>query len=790
MIGQTLGHYRIVEKIGAGGMGVVYRAHDERLDRDVALKVLPAGTLADEAARRRFRKEALALAKLNHPNIGTVYDFDTQEGVDFLVMEFIAGGTLANRVAGGALPEKEVATLGAQIATALEEAHEHAIVHRDLKVGNIAITPKRQAKVLDFGLAKLLQPAPSGVPGESLTESVTEAQVAGTLPYMAPEQLQGERVDARTDIYALGVVLYEMATGRRPFQADSPLRLSDAILHQPPVLPSRLNPNISPALEGIILKCLEKDPGNRYQSAKEVGVDLRRLGVPTSTAVRPVGLARLLQRWAWASLAGVLLVGIGIGLNVGGLRDRFAWGSRPGRIESLAVLPLENLSRDPDQEYFADGVSEALITDLAKIGALKVISRTSAMHYKGTKKTLPEIARELNVDGVIEGSVQRSGDRVRITAQLIYAPTDRHIWAESYERDLRDVLALQNEVALAIANEVRIKVTSQEQIRLASARPVNPEAHEAYLRGRFFWNKRTPEGLQKGLKYFEQALEKDQAYALAYAGIADTYSLLPFYTNLVPKESFAKAEIAALKALQLDDSLAEAHTSLAYLKCYHDWDWAGAEKEYKRALELNPGYATAHLWYSRYLAATGRVNEAVTELKRAQEFDPLSLVLQANAGMIFYCARQYDKSIEELKRTQELDVNFPVSYWGLGLDYEQKGLYEEAVHEFRKAESLSPGSTNTAAALAHAYAVTGMRNEALKTLNQLKERKKHEYVTAYLFALIYAGLGEKNQAMEWLEKAYQEPSTLLGYAKVDPRLDPLRSDPRFQDLLRRVGLPP
>ncbi len=789
MIGQTLGHYRVVEKIGAGGMGVVYRAHDERLDRDVALKVLPAGTLADEAARKRFCKEALALAKLNHPNIGTLHDFDTQDGVDFLVMEYIPGVTLSDKLAGGALPEKEIARLGVQLAEGLAAAHEQGVVHRDLKPGNLRLTPDGRVKILDFGIAKLVRPATA----TAATESFTETQaVAGTLPYMAPEQLRGEQADHRSDLYSFGVILYGMATGRHPFQEKLATALADDILHKPPAPPGRLNPELSPRLEEIILKCLEKEPENRYQSAKELLVDLRRLGAPTSLEVVPAP-RRLGTRRGAVLVAGIGLVAILamlFGLNVRGWRERLLGRAGTSRIRSLAVLPLANLSGDPEQEYFADGMTEALITELAQISALRVISRSSVMQYKGKQKPLPEIAKALNVDAVVEGSVQRAGKRVRITAQLVDARRDRHLWAQSYERDLSDILTLQDEVARAIATEIQVKLTPHEQTRLASARPVNPEAHEAYLLGRFYWNTRTQEGLEKALAYFQQALEKDPHYAPAYAGMADYYSILPFYSRSTPKEVFPKAKAAALKALEIDNTLAEAHAALAYTMAYYDWDWAGAEREFKRAIELNPNSNTAHQAYSRLLSVTGRPEEAQAEMQGAQELDPLSLLPLGNMAMLSYFGGQYDLAIKQLQRTLELDPNFPVAPWGMGLAYEQKGMYEEAIAAFQRAESIAGGSPNVAASLGHAYAVSGRRREAEKIIAELKEQSKKKYVSSYQIALIYAGLGEKNQAFAWLQKAYEERSTLLAYFEMDPRLAPLRSDPRFQDLLRRIGLPP
>jgi serine/threonine protein kinase len=511
MIGQTLGHYRILEKVGAGGMGVVYRARDEQLERDVALKVLPSGTLDNEASRRNFRKEALALAKLNHPNIETVYEFATQDGMDFLVMEFVPGKTLADKLLNGVLPEKEVVALGMQIAAALGEAHERGIVHRDLKPRNIAITAKGQAKVLDFGLAKLLRPA-----SVASTDTITDTQaIVGTLPYMSPEQLQGEAVDARSDIFTIGAVLYEMATNCRAFGERLPSRLVDTILHETPVTPRALNRRISAGLERIILKCLDKDPEQRYQSAKELLVDLRRLAEPAPSRTNPPasipkGRTKAARSVAYF-VAGLLgLTAIVLGLNVGGWRTRLVGWTSPPKIGSLAVLPLENLSHDPEQEYFADGMTEALITDIAKIGTLRVISRTSVMRYKGTKKPLSQIARELNVDAIVEGSVQHSGDRVRIDAQLIDARNDRNLWTESYQSDLGDVLTLQGNVARAVAGEVRAQLTPQESASMSKSQTVNPRAYESYLQGRYFWNKRTPGDLNASIKSFDGPLQSIQ----------------------------------------------------------------------------------------------------------------------------------------------------------------------------------------------------------------------------------------------------------------------------------------
>jgi eukaryotic-like serine/threonine-protein kinase len=787
MIGQTLGHYRILEKVGAGGMGVVYRAHDEQLERDVALKVLPSGTLGDNPSRRLFRKEALALAKLSHPNIETIYEFDTQDGIDFLVMEYVPGNTLAERLGTGALPEKEVVALGLQIVAALEQAHERGIVHRDLKPRNIAITAKGQAKVLDFGLAKLLPK----VNELSAADTLTDTQAgAGTLPYMPPEQLQGESVDARADIYTIGAVLYEMATDRRAFPQELPSRVIDAILHHPPVAPRALNSRISPELERIILKCLDKDPARRYQSAKQLSMDLSRLNetAPNKLATpapRP-SIWKRIPTPAKYAVSALLVLGVALtALNSHGWRYRLTGRPQPTQIRSLAVLPLANRSGDPGQDFFADGMTDELISELAKISGIRVISRTSVMGFKNSKQLLPEIAKSLKVDAVVEGSVQRVGDRVRIKASLVSAAADRELWTQSYDEDVRDVLTVESRVAKTIADEIQVQLTPQEQARLSKPRPENPKAHEAYLMGRYYWNKRTGEGLQKSIAYLEKAIADDPDYAIAYAALADSYHVLPELTSVPSSEALPKARTAALKALDLDNSLAEAHSALAGVKEDYDWDWKGAEAGYRRAIELSPGYMLAHAGYSNLLLELGRFPEALAQARIAQQLDPLSVFANDNLSAILFYAGQHDQSIDQCRKTLELEPTSSQAHRHLAQVYTQKQLYSEAISELKQAIELSPGSSGALADLGYVSGISGNTDEAQRILLQLKSGAD---VSPYHLAIVYMGLKENDNALESLSDAVKHRSAGVVHLKIAHQFQALHTDPRFEKMLAEVGL--
>jgi eukaryotic-like serine/threonine-protein kinase len=781
MIGQSLSHYTLVEKIGEGGMGVVYRARDEQLRRDVAIKVLPPDALADDVARRRFRKEALSLARLNHPNIETVHEFGSEQGMDFLVTEYIAGATLNAILMSGPMPEGEILRLGMQLAEGLEAAHDAGIVHRDLKPANLRVTSGGRLKILDFGLAVLMP----GTAESDVTVSLTDHTIAGTLQYMAPEQLRGEVVDRRADIWAAGVVLYEMATGRKPFENKGPAAVALAITKQSPPSLKTFNPSLSPRLQEIISKCLEKNQRNRYQAVHELRTELQGVhdpqGIVTSHGIRK-------KHWllALAAMALSIILVLSFTLNPGWLRKGLSKPANGLRIESIAVLPLANLSNDPSQEYFSDGMTDELIADLSKISSVRVISRTSISPYKGTQKTLRQIAGELRVDAIVEGTVFRAGDHVRISARLVQADADRQLWGETYDGDLHDVLQLQNRVARSIAGEIRSTLTPNEKNRLMGSHSIDPQAYEAYLKGRYYWNQRTPESLQQALQQFQEALNVDPTYAAAYSGLADTYNLMGNFDLLPAKVSAERAMAAAQKAVNLDENLAEAHGALAgALQGGTEWNFSRAEKEFKRAIELNPNYATARLWHGSNLLALGRANDAVPEFRKAAELDPLSPVASAYVGFSLEKVRRYDEAIAANQRTLALFPEFSFAHWTLGMSYRQKGQYDLAIAEFSKAVELSQGRPDFVATLGHAYAVSGNKAQALKIAHELEAKR----APPFALAITYLGLGDKDRTFAFMQQAYVARYQVMPEALHDPLFDPIRSDPRFQELLLQIGVP-
>lgn len=740
MIGTTLSHYRILEPLGAGGMGEVYRAHDLHLERDVAVKVLLRGALADPTARERFRREAHVLSRLSHPGVATIFDFATQDAMDFLVMEYVPGGTLQSRLQEGPLSLDEVIRLGTEIGDALEAAHRLGFLHRDLKPGNVVLTASGTPKILDFGLAGLLHAS------QSMTNLTQTGAVFGSLPYMAPEQLRGEPGDSRTDVYALGAILYEMTTGRRAFDKSRPEALMFEILHAASHPVRSLRPDASPELDRLIESCLSKDPTSRPATAGAVSQALRRIGQPGQSG-EPA----------------------------------------PDVIRSLAVLPLQNVSRDPAQEYFADGLTEALISELARLKALRVISRTSAMKYKGVQKALPEIARELNVDAILEGSALLVGKRVRVTVQLVSARVEEMLWGDRYDGDIEDVLDMQSRVAETVAKEIAVKVTPREAKELAKRRPVNPEAHVEYLKGRHTASGGSPQAIELALKYYERALEIDPTYAPAWAGIALCHIVRGGRGMAPPAQANAQAREAATKALELDDSIAEAYSALGSVAA-HEMDLPGAIRYLQRAIELNPGLTNAHTNLGSIYYYTERHREAQESMLKALSLDPLSMMIHTSVGDAYYYAREYERSLVYYRKAIELDPRFDGAHTDLARSLEALGRFDESRREYEEGRRLSGGVAGPSFGLGHLEASSGNESAARRILNDLTEARSRRVVSAWGIAALHATLGDVDEAFRWLDVAYEERSTGLVLLRVHPRLDRIRQDPRYEPLLRRVGL--
>jgi serine/threonine-protein kinase len=796
---STIGHYRLLSLIGKGGMGEVYLAEDERLKRKLAIKLLPAAYTNDRERVRRFEQEARAASALNHPNITTIFEVGESPRGHFIAMEYVEGETLSKLIKNGPPEFDQIIAFSLQIADALDEAHSKGITHRDIKPDNVMTTPRGQIKVLDFGLAKIRQPArmPANEEDETVqTMGTAPGIVVGTLNYLSPEQVRGQEVDHRTDIFSFGIVLYEMATGRQPFAASSMTETMDRILHAQPAAMARFNYALPVEFDWIVRKCLEKDQERRYQSAHELLIDLKNLQrdsqsdrlAPLTSRMPQMNQTPVRRVWLPVALAAVVLTLVIVVVLTWQSAARRPVTPSPTEIKSLAVLPLANLSGAAEQEYFSDGLTEALITDLSRFGALRVISRTSVMRYKNAPKPLPEIARELNVDGVIEGSVRRSGDRVSITAKLIHAPTDTHLWGTSYERDLRDVLALQREVARDVAERIRLRLTPEESSLLAGGRKINPAAHESYLQGRYHWNKRTADDLDKAITFFQEAVRLEPDYASAWVGLADSYNLLTPYRNLPASQSYPKSKEAALRALALDPALGEAHAALGVVRGEYDWDWAAAERDFKRALELSPNYAPARQWYAEFLTRQRRFDEALREAERAAELDPLSLIVNAVVGWVHLYSRQPDRAISQLQKTLALDAGFIPARGYLGMAYLQKDDYARAEEELRQAYEISGRNPRYLAHLGVAHALAGKQNIARRDMTELHRLAAQHRVQPFLVASMHTALGENDRAFEWLERAYQERGVWMLFLNIDPLFDRLRSDARFAGLLARLKL--
>jgi serine/threonine protein kinase/TolB-like protein/lipoprotein NlpI len=844
-VGRKIGPYKIISLAGAGGMGEVYVARDVRLDRQVALKVLPGYIFSNAERLNRFEQEGRAVSALNHPNILSIFDTGHIDNIHFIVTEYIEGETLRQRLSRAVMPLGEALGVAIQVAGALTAAHQAGIIHRDIKPENIMLRPDGIVKVLDFGLSKRTERPASSSQGSSQDRNNTDIGIVmGTANYMSPEQARGEIVDARTDVFSLGTVLYEMVTGRTPFEGASKNEVIAAILSQeaPPL--ARFLRDIPPELERIVSKALCKDREARYQGIKDLQIDLKTLKAdlefeakrdrsapagwsPGATGNKGEAITRspaeLIspaspRREHYAKdirrrilvrnvIIGVLLVLVGVGLY-------FRLRGEKKSTYSLAVLPFTNASSDPGTEYLPDGITESLIDSFSHLPQLRVMARTTVIIYKGSKMDPREIGRKLSVDYVVTGTVIQRGDALLVQADLIDVKTGVELWGAHYNVKLSDILIVQEGMARDISEKLLPPLTGEEKKRLTKRYTESTEAYNLYLKGRYHWQKRTVSQLTKSIGYFQQAIEKDPQYALAYTGIADAYALLGSvgYDALRPREAMPRAEVAALKALQIDDSLAEAHTSLAYIRLMYDWDWPQSQKEFERAIQLNPNDANAHHWYSYWYVTRGQFDQGLTEVRRALELEPLSPTINAALGRHYYFARRYEEALEQCRKTLDLDQNFVLGRLQLGLTLEQMGRYPESIAEFQTVKQLivasvqmeqNPGGRGPGAdlkeiprfgiwdtLLGNVFAVSGEKTKARNELAQLISLRSTEtYVPAYYLGAICVGLGKKDAAFQWLDRAYQERSEVLVDLKVEPYMDSLRSDPRYADLLRRVGLP-
>lgn len=813
MIGKTVSHYRIVSKIGAGGMGEVYLAEDLQLHRYIALKVLPEEFTADKERVLRFHQEARAASGLSHPNIITIFEIGESEGRHYIAAEFIDGETLRQRMDRRPLSVHETLDVAIGMASALVAAHEAGIIHRDVKPENVMLRRDGLVKVLDFGLAKLTETRFFATAAKERAPklSTEPGLVLGTVHYMSPEQLRGNEIDHRADLFSLGEVMYEMITGRAPFDGVTSSEVIAAILDREPEPLRRYENEINPELERIVYKALRKDRLERYQSARDLLIDLRNLkqelefaarqdrisGSTRTEEFRRSGPSELRRSSPGRRSSGGAYIVEELRSNrdiiIGSLvllvivvsaffyfsRSRPAYGS-------LAVLPFTNASGDPNSEYLSDGLTESIIHSLSTLPRLQVMAMSSVVGFKGQRVDPREVGRQLNVSAVLTGRILQRGNTLIVQADLVDVDRGTLLWGEQYNRRLEDLLVIQSEISQEISTKLRLRLTGEERARLAKRQVQDDEAYRLYLKGRYYWNKRTGDGLRKGIDYFQRAIEREPEFALAYAGLADCYSLLPVHTLTPASESFPRAEQAARRAIELDDGLAEPHTSLAWAAFNYDWNWQKAEREFRRAIELNPSYATAHQWYSLYLSAMGRHDQAISEIRRALELDPLSLAINIAVGTTYYLANRYDEAIEQFRRALEMDPSFRRGRFELGRVYEIKGMYPEAIRELE--ELNRAGYVAARPGLARAYIRSGRKAEGEAILQQMLDSAKTSYVNPYDIAAVYAAAGDRKAVFTWLNKAYDEHVTRLVYLRTEPMFSELRSDPEFLALTKKVGL--